>query len=249
MAEMTRVLDVDLDFFVQPVAHWVSDEGARLPEADYETISVDNALAYLRGPCRLAGRLPGWVIEHHDEAFERWRSGIESALLKPPFHVTHLDAHADLGLGDSGYLHILTHVMRLPVGERSSPENLVPELNFSNWLAFAVASRWVGELVYVFPPGGGGDLFPLYTTANGNDLQLMPWTRAQIDQRLHGGFRETPVEGVAEPVVPVRQIRAEEFTGDGEYDAIVLCRSPGYTPASADKLFDAILDEFIDVLE
>ena len=42
------------------------------------------------------GALPGWVIEHHDEAFARWRVAIGTGLLVPPFHVTHVDAHADL---------------------------------------------------------------------------------------------------------------------------------------------------------
>ena len=33
---------------------------------------------------------------------------------------------------------------------------------------------------------------------------------------------------------------------EGGYDAIVLCRSPGYTPASADVIYDLIRQEFID---
>jgi hypothetical protein len=73
----------------------------------------------------------------------------------PKFHVTHVDAHADLGLGDSGYVHLITEVMHRPVAERSLAEVVAPAINFSNWLAFAVACRWVADIDYVFGEGGG----------------------------------------------------------------------------------------------
>lgn len=64
-----RVLDVDLDFFLDGVATMVSDDGPRLSDDDYRVCSIEEAPAFLRDQCLLSGRLPGWVIEHHDEAF------------------------------------------------------------------------------------------------------------------------------------------------------------------------------------
>src|ERR1019366_8668845 len=86
---------------------WVERDGARLPEDEYSSWSPEETMDFLRGRCHLTGKLPGWVIEHHDEAFARWRDAVGDGMLVPPFHVTHIDAHADLGLGDAGYVHLI----------------------------------------------------------------------------------------------------------------------------------------------
>jgi hypothetical protein len=69
---------------------------------------TDEALAFLTERSGLRRALPGFVTENHGELFPRWRSAIAEQLLVPPFHVTHVDAHADLGLGDAGYRYLLT---------------------------------------------------------------------------------------------------------------------------------------------
>jgi hypothetical protein len=242
---MHRVLDIDLDFFVDSVAHWVQRDGARLPEDEYSSWSPEETMDFLRGRCHLTGKLPGWVIEHHDEAFARWRDAVGDGMLVPPFHVTHIDAHADLGLGDAGYVHLITEVMHRPVEERSLPEVVEPALGFGNWLAFAVACQWVSDLDYVFCPGGGDDVLGLYMSDDPKGLQLRAATMEQLRQHWSSGGDE-PLQGEADPVVPICKIRAEDFSADGSYDAIVLCRSPSCTPASADEIFDLIRREFIE---
>ena len=147
MAPATQcVLDIDLDFFVQPTAHWVSGDGSRLAEDEYSVWTAEEALEFLRGRCGLSGKIPGWAIEHHDEAFARWRNAIGVELLVPRFHVTHVDAHADLGLGDAGYVHPITEVMHRPVAERSLAEVVAPAITFSNWFAFGIACRWAAAV-------------------------------------------------------------------------------------------------------
>lgn len=240
-----RMLDLDLDFFVRPAAHWRSDDGDRLPEADYEVWSPDAAADFVRQRCLVTERLPGWAIEHHDEAFATWRTEISSGFLHAPFHVTHLDAHADLGLGDAGYIQLMTHVMQRPVADRSAPDAVEPAINFSNWLAFAVACRWISDLDYVYGPGGGSDMFPFHMNDDHTGLEMKAATREQIDSALNRG---TPLRSEhADPIVPLRQIREEEFQSEGRYDAITVCRSPGYTPPSADRIFDRLVDEFVDL--
>jgi hypothetical protein len=166
-------------------------------------------------------------------------------MLVPPFHVTHIDAHADLGLGDAGYVHLITEVMHRPVEERSLPEVVEPALGFGNWLAFAVACQWVSDLDYVFCPGGGDDVLGLYMSDDPKGLQLRAATMEQLRQHWSSGGDE-PLQGEPDPVVPICKIRAEDFSADGSYDAIVLCRSPSCTPASADEIFDLIRREFIE---
>jgi hypothetical protein len=37
-------------------------------------------------------------------------------LIKAPFDMDHVDAHADHGLGDSSWVYLLTEILALPVG-------------------------------------------------------------------------------------------------------------------------------------
>src|SRR5689334_23347957 len=108
---MQRVLDLDLDFFVQPVVFDVPPDGQRPSSTDHDvtldpdttlsSIDVDRvdgleaAMVYLRERTRLNQPVPGAAVRHHDEVFDWWRDLIDDGVLCPPFHVTHVDAHAD----------------------------------------------------------------------------------------------------------------------------------------------------------
>src|SRR5690242_18621207 len=104
---MQRVPDIDFDFFVVQVVHW-PPTGTRPDPKEHLVWSDADALAFLRNRCGLQGRRPGFVAENHAELFPLWRAAIAHGTLVPPFHVTHVDAHADLGLGDVGYVYLLT---------------------------------------------------------------------------------------------------------------------------------------------
>lgn len=77
---------------------------------------------FLEHQCGLAAKLPGFAVEHHGELFDRWRDAIQIGVLRPPLAVTHVDAHADLGLGDAGYIYLLTTLVHLPLEERLYPQ-------------------------------------------------------------------------------------------------------------------------------
>jgi hypothetical protein len=80
-----------------------------LEATEYPPWSRDNAFAFLEDRCKLSERLPGFVVEHHGELFGRWRGAIEAGELELPFSVTHVGAHADLGLGDYGYIYLISN--------------------------------------------------------------------------------------------------------------------------------------------
>src|ERR1017187_8280837 len=100
---MTRVLDLDLDFFVHGVAFMRAKDDDRLPEDEYQPWSLDESVHFLTEQCLLTDKLPGFVVENHDDLFDLWRNAVSGGAFESPFHVTHVDAHADLGMGDSGY--------------------------------------------------------------------------------------------------------------------------------------------------
>src|SRR5688572_23885399 len=109
---MHRILDIDLDFFVEPTAHWVPlDSTDRLDSDDYGVWSLEAVEAFLGDRCLLTGPLPGWPVEHHHEAYFRWHEAILDGVLCEPCSITHVDAHADLGMGESVHLEIMTDLM------------------------------------------------------------------------------------------------------------------------------------------
>ena len=242
-----RVLDIDLDFFLHGVAHYRASDDDRLDPEDIEPWSIDAAMEFLQDRCGLAGNHPGAVVEHHGEMFERWRSAIRNGDLPTPFHVTHVDAHADIGLGDAGYVPLVTESLYRDVSERDGGSERPAGLGDGNFLAFAIACRWISGLDYVHNDEGGDDLLTLHMRNCDNDassIELKAMSREEMQRWLYR--REEPRWDWSEPRVPFRQLRWDQFTSDEPYDSVCLCRSPGFTPASSDELFDLIRERFID---
>lgn len=98
---MTRILDLDLDFFFHKAAHWRDAGSGRLDAEAYPPWSNKEAIDFLHDHCCLAAPRPGFVVENHGELIELWATAIDSGRLTPPLSVTHIDAHSDLGLGDA----------------------------------------------------------------------------------------------------------------------------------------------------
>jgi hypothetical protein len=246
-----RVLDIDLDFFVEPVIHWPLDD--RRPSADEHSVwPTPDAIEFLEDRCGLVGRRPGFLTEQHDDLFPAWRDAIASGLLKPPFHVTHVDAHADLGLGDAGYMYLMTSLLLQEHEDRAYPAPPPGRtgLTEGNFLLYAIACRWISDLVYVYGEGGGSDEL-LYAMqgfdSKARHIQLAAMSTAEL-QRLHlllvDGRRPEVLQ--LEPAIPYRAGRWEEFRADQPYDFVCLTRSPRYTPRSADPLYDEIAAKFIE---
>jgi hypothetical protein len=81
---MTRVLDLNLDFFLHGVEYWRGVGGGRLDAADYPPWSREDAFAFLEDRCELAGPLPGFVVENHGELFGLWAAAIDAGKLTLP---------------------------------------------------------------------------------------------------------------------------------------------------------------------
>lgn len=242
---MNRILDLDLDFFVHEVAYYRSSADPRLPDNDFPAWILEEAMTFLTQRCRLTTPLPGFVVEHHSHVFSRWRAAIRTGGLHTPFHVTHVDAHADLGLGDASFKHLITDVLHRPVEDRAEPQVVDIGIGDGNWLAYAIACRWITDVIYVFNDKGGDDLPRFHLTAGDDpDIQLKAATPEQLDDAL---YSVSPlVADRLEPVVPLKQVLHSDFEADTNFDAIVLCRSPGFTPASADVIFNEIRHRFVD---
>jgi hypothetical protein len=244
---VTRILDLDLDFFVHGVATWRAVGSGRLEAADFPPWPVEDALSFLRDRCKLSDPLPGYVVENHGELFDLWGDAIAAGTLAVPLSVTHIDAHSDLGLGDDAYIKLITELLFLPIDQRRpGAKDLVTD---GNYLAMAIACGWVSELNLVRNEEGNNDgrpedLFPYYLESReATDIQLQAMTREQLDNRMYD--REYEIEA-SDPKVPLVHMTWEQFDAPASFDVICLARSPDYTPAELDPLFDEIRERFVD---
>lgn len=247
-----RVLDLDLDFFLDGAATWRGRQDDRLDAADYRPWPLAQVLSFLRERCRLAGTLPGIVVEHHGELFGRWRDAIDAGQLTPPFHVTHVDAHADLGLGDSGYSYLMTSLLFEEPEQRRFPKEGEGGLEDGNYLAFATACRWLSDLAYIHNGSSGGDDVLLYYRQGfdpaAQNLQLVG-IRSQQELRENLLTPQNLTIAHREPAIPFQSLQWEQFHAEQPFDFICLARSPPFTPAESDPIFDAIRQQFIEEID
>ena len=160
-----RVLDLDMDYFMDKIAHYVKDETQeRLSEDEYGTSVWSEAQVryFIETNLGMSKVKPkyGRIIKGHNEALVFWSELIKNHKLSIPFEVDHIDSHADLGLGDSSLSYINKTLLKWPVSERPfhcEHVNLsgrkVKE-GIGNYLLFAIAYRWVSKLSYYSNPTG-----------------------------------------------------------------------------------------------
>jgi hypothetical protein len=248
---MQRVLDLDLDFFVARPGGERPFDAPRLDGKDHPPWEASEVLSFLEQRCGLAHPLPGRAVEHHGEVFGLWRDAIKAGQLTPPFHVTHVDAHADLCKGEIGYIYLLTEHLAKPPSARCFPPEEERALTDGNYLAFAIACRWIADLTYVYSPGGGSDIHNYLMEgfdSRGSTIRLPRLNKSQLERLKELLPTHPPVvpESHLEPPVPLSTCKARDFQAREHYDLIFLARSPAYTPVEADPIFEAIRDRFID---
>jgi hypothetical protein len=246
---MQRVLDLDLDFFVHGTASWRGFDDPRLDPEEFPPWELTEAMAFLEERCHLLSTLPGCAVEHHGAVFGLWREALLAGVLTAPFHVTHLDAHADLGMGELGHMYLLTEFLeQAPRGRwypRESRDPYEEAMTDGSWLAFAVGCRWISDLT-ICP--GGGDIHP-YIMEDWNPrsgtIQMARLTKDEL-KHLKGLEKPGIAEHQLEPPVPLTLSTSEDFVAPEAFDFIFLARSPAFTPSQSDPIYEAIRERFID---
>lgn len=252
-----RVLDIDLDFFLNDIAIFRSDYGKRLNEYEYFPWSEKDVIYFLENQCGLStnNKVKGRIIVHHHEAFLFWRELIQKGMLQTPFDVTHIDAHADLGLGDASWVYIMQNLLYRPLDKRIYPDKFryrwkYYKFTFTNYLAFAIGCRWINSLQFVTHPKWENDLpnmiFKEFTEESGI-IQLKKYDKkinlGQYDSEDLKSIKPLSIE----PEVPFFLVPSEEFTNNEKISFVNICQSPGYTPKTADKLID-LISKYIDLI-
>jgi hypothetical protein len=242
------LLDIDLDAFLDNVAHWVRGI-RRLNSRDYKPWAQDRLREFLENRCHLSrsNRVTGTFAVHHTEAFDYLMRVAENA--DAPVAVVHIDGHADLGMGDSSWVYLTRDILARPPERRTNPRRGPKSVNAGSYLAFALATRRIASLTYVHPAGSGADvpemLFADDDPASGM-LQLKRFSPEVIAARvpLLQPLR-TEHAAALEPPIPFARTLIDAYTAPGRCDGVFLCQSPGYTPRTADALIP-IFEEYVD---
>jgi hypothetical protein len=241
-----RVLDLDLDLFVSPIAT-TKDAYTRLCPEKYKPWSESAVRHFLEHHCGLSSqkKVLGRVITHHHEAFYFLRDLIQGKKATPPFELVHADAHADLGMGDAAYPYIMSELLHLSLFDRMTPDE--SEIGPGNYLVFAIACRWVSSLNYVHHVDGGDDVMDIHFkdfTEHSGFIQLKRC--GSFVEDWDGGYNNVSCKVLSlEPPVQFGKVAANSYSEREKFDLIVLSKSPGFTPVTCDPLIE-VVSEYID---
>ena len=226
---MQRLLDIDLDFFLAECCP-LAEAGRRPILAGHEPWEPADVRQFLEESCGLSREqpVPGRVFETHDGALAYWKELMDAGKLRAPFHVTHVDAHSDLGVGYPGPGYVLYNVLSLPPNRRLELDRFYRErkLDEANYLLFTLAARIVGALENVRRPFSRADVPPQILAPDGGHIRL-PQSFPDLFEKRNG----------PEPLVPYREYKEDgSFRAAAPYDFVSLAISPRYAPREADQL-------------
>ena len=226
---MQRVLDIDLDFFLADCCP-LAEPGQRPALQGHEPWELDAVRLFLEKACLLSKDhpIPGRVFTTHDGALIYWKELMDAGQLKPPFHITHVDAHSDLGIGYPGPGYVLYNVLSLPPVRRLELDRFYQErkLDEANYLLFALAARIVDALENVRRPFSRPDVPQQLLAPDGAHIRL-PQSFPDLFERING----------LEPLIPYAEYKEDgSFHAAAPYDFVSLAISPRYAPREADGL-------------
>lgn len=245
LGDEMRILNIDLDFFLSDIRYSPQDR-SRPPAKDFKPWPPEAVQDFMERNCGLDPTaplpLPGILVQTHDEVFDIWKEQIRTGQLKTPFDVVHIDAHADLGLGDASYTYILGDLLHAPPSDRQDPKRGGSTgLHEGNYLAFAVACRWLRTITYVHHPARRNDLprFLFRDHDPATKLMELACYRPE-DARMLALLKTPPVPLSMEPVVPIDLVSKNDFRERDGFALGYVSVSPLYTPEEAEVLVPVI---------
>ena len=238
--DMITVLDIDVDLFVDPYPTHSSRRQGRRAE-DVTAWRPERVCEYIGGTEVLgSGRnLPGQKFETHDEMLGAL------ADLESPVLLYHLDAHADLGVGQNCYRFYSEFLAIEPALRRSRLHEFRPREG--DFLLYAIACGFVGAMDYVTHPDGYGRIPDIPV---GMDRWEDGHTAGFLDlRRFHGTGAEygnRQGKHTLDRSIPIHRHNRDEFRLSGmSFDYLYITRSPDYTPIASDNVVRAVQEAFL----
>lgn len=265
-----KILDLDMDYFMDVIAFHVSQSNTKRLIDDYYVDSVwseARVIDFLENNLGLSKnkKIKGRIVKGHNEALYFWRELIEQNKLKIPFEVVHVDSHADLGLGYSSWKYILDKLLLYEAKERPNHNHYLDCFgketteSIGDYLLFAIAYQWISKLTYCANPNGDKNDYVLDILKDFHENYIWDSPVENIIQLAHNVNMERPNYDDSEylkrhyfsmaqkdpevPMIIIPTIADVKYNGD--FDFAVMAQSPNYTPMNADFIMD-IFREYIE---
>ena len=236
-----RVLDIDLDFFLNKKHVSFGGTKGRLNKKIYISWNASEVSCFIENQCSLKKKVAGQVFDTHYEVLSALKD-VSDRHGTVQFDIDHIDAHADLGFGDSSYMYIFKELLTLPIEDKlHSILGGGYGLNEGNFLLFAIACGLVASLSYIVPPKWATDIPPCVMKdfeLNASAIQLKHYGNA-LSPLSCLNINQIPIDRL-EVEVPFRIIDSSCFVASGEYDMFFLTKSPKYTPKTSDLLIPVL---------
>ncbi|MFW9820157.1 MAG: UPF0489 family protein [Candidatus Thorarchaeota archaeon] len=235
---MDKILDIDLDFFLNKVSA-SREDGKRLNKKKYYPWKKTAFKSFLENRCLLSKErsINGRIVKKHHEAFFFWRDLILQKKVEIPFELVHIDAHSDIGIADWGWIYITSELLNRPVEDRIHPdESLLYGINEANYLAFALACRWIKKLTFVIHPKWENDLTKVYFKNFDFESGIIQLNKFKKKELLDKGFSAKPISYDFEPQIPVKFIELSDYKNEEKFTLLTCSHSKTYTPRKSDML-------------
>jgi hypothetical protein len=132
-----------------------------------------------------------------------------------------------------------------PPKERIFPnDSLLKGINEGNYLAFALACRWINKLTFVIHPKWKNDLIEVYFKDfdfQSNNIQLKKFNQKELFEK---SFDSEPSSVEMEPEIPVEFIPLLDYKNMQPFTVLTLSHSKEYTPKTSDKLIRIVKQYF-----
>lgn len=266
-----KVLDLDMDYFMESVATDISFSVTnRLNEDEFGNSvwaerRVRHFLEHNLGLSK-EHKLPGRVVSGHNESLFFWEELVLREKLTTPFEVIHVDSHADLGCGchSSGFLQ--SRLLTLPIESRRRVRDYefngrIEGINIGDYLLWGIAYRMISKITYCANPKGDNNDYCWDTLKDyheefiwdkpvSNYIQLT--FNKDMDLPVYDSteeYKKKYLEGaIKEPEVELRIVPTiEDVNYNGNFDFVVMAQSPNYTPASADFIIDIFKEYILEI--
>lgn len=248
-----KILDIDMDFFLDNVAHFKKFDGERLNDEEYKPWSIEAVRDYLENNWGLnkSNKVQGAIFTEHIGVFLVLRELIDREVIHFPFDIVHIDAHADLGLGDSAWQYIYSTLLcfkqeeRLEVVINNLNENKSGKISSGNYLLYMIALEWINDLTYIPHPSELGDDYPQLIMKEFNDNTNIIQLKNYNCDISYDVLKRVDFEPQYE--VPFHVVREyTDFKSAMPFDYVFISQSISYTPGGADILLD-VFKEYIDI--
>ncbi len=267
-----KVLDLDMDYFMETIAQTPFSITDRLEEEYYgESVWSENRVrSFLEKNLGLSKdkRIEGRIVKGHNEALFFWEELIADGKLSDPFEVIHVDSHADLGLGCTSSDFLQSALLTLPIESRRKVRDYefngkIEQINIGDYLLWGIAYRMISRLTYCANPKGDKNDYCWDTMKDFHeewisDQQVTNYIqlkynpdpdkeRPSYDSSDY--YKKKYLQGaIKDPEVEFVIIPTIEGVNyQGDFDYVVMAQSPNYTPASADFIMDIFKEYIVEI--